>query len=64
MTKLPADVAVYFADAVHSEHQTKPAVGRVRKGLAPKIQTTTDRDRLNIHGAGCLENFDVPSSSL
>ena len=29
MTKLPADEAVYFADAVHPEHQTKPAFGWV-----------------------------------
>ena len=29
MTKLPADEAVYFADATHPEHQTKPAFGWV-----------------------------------
>ncbi|MEJ6609791.1 MAG: hypothetical protein QNL63_08685, partial [Paracoccaceae bacterium] len=29
MTKLPANEAVYFADAVHPEHQTKPAFGWV-----------------------------------
>ena len=29
MTKLPADEAVYFSDAVHPEHQTKPAFGWV-----------------------------------
>jgi hypothetical protein len=43
MTKLPADEAVYFADAVHPEHQTKPAFGWVRKGsnrcLSNKLST-------------------------
>ena len=29
MTKLPANEAVYFADATHPEHQTKPAFGWV-----------------------------------
>jgi hypothetical protein len=60
MTKLPTDEAVYFADAVHPENQTKPAFGWVRKGSNPAVKTTTDRGRVNIHGAVCLENFDVP----
>ena len=60
MTKLPADEAVYFADAVHPEHQTKPAFGWVRKGSNPAVKTTAGRGRVNIHGAVCLENFDVP----
>ena len=30
MNNLPADETVYFADAVHPEHQTKPAFGWVR----------------------------------
>ena len=54
MTKLPADEAVYFADAVHPEHQTKPAFGWVRKGSNPAVKTTAGRGRVNIHGAVCL----------
>ena len=54
------DEAVYFADAVHPEHQTKPAFGWVRKGSNPAIKTTAGRGRVNIHGALCLENFDAP----
>jgi transposase len=60
MTKLASDEAVYFADAVHPEHQTKPAFGWVRKGSNPAVKTTAGRGRVNIHGAVCLENFDVP----
>ena len=60
MTKLPADEAVYFADAVHPEHQTKPAFGWVRKGSNPVVKATAGRGRVNIHGAVCLENFNVP----
>ena len=60
MTKLPADEAVYFTDAVPPEHQTKPAFGWVCKGSNPAVKTTVGRGRFNIHGAMCLENFDVP----
>lgn len=60
MNKLPVDEAVYFADAVHPEHQTKPAFGWVRKGSNPAVKTTAGRGRVNIHGALCLENFDAP----
>ena len=51
MTKLPADEAVYFADATHEEHQTKPAFGWVRKGSNPAVKTTAGRGRVTIHGA-------------
>lgn len=60
MNNLPADEAIYFADAVHPEHQTKPACGWVRKGSNPAVKTTAGRGRVNIHGALCLENFDAP----
>ncbi len=57
---LSADEAVYFADAVHPEHQSKPAFGWVKKGINPAIKTTSGRGRVNIHGALNLENFDAP----
>jgi transposase len=60
MNNLPANEAVYFADAVHPEHQTKPAFGWVRKGSNPAVKTTAGRGRVNIHGALCIENFDAP----
>ena len=60
LNSLPADEAVYFADAVHPEYQSKPAFGWVRKGAKPAIQTTSGRGRVNIHGALNLETFDAP----
>ncbi|MDT2076242.1 MAG: hypothetical protein RMX26_09660, partial [Planktomarina sp.] len=47
MTKLPANEAVYFADATHPEHQTKPAFGWVRKGSNPAVKTSAGRGRVN-----------------
>ena len=60
MTTLDADEAVYFADAVHPEYQTKPAFGWVRKGSNPAVRTTAGRGRVNIHGALNLETFNMP----
>jgi transposase len=60
MNTLNADEAVYFADAVHPEYQTKPAFGWVRKGSSPAVRTTAGRGRVNIHGALNLETFDMP----
>ena len=60
MTKLPANEAVYFADATHPEHQTKPAFGWVRKGSNPAVKTSAGRGRVNIHGGVYLEKFDAP----
>ena len=57
---LGADEAVYFADAVHPEYQTKPSHGWVKAGSNPAVTTTAGRGRVNIHGALNLENFDAP----
>lgn len=60
LNELGADEAVYFADAVHPEYQTKPAYGWVKAGLNPAVTTTAGRGRVNIHGALNLETFDAP----
>jgi transposase len=60
LNRLAPDEAVYFADAVHPEHQSKPAFGWVKRGTNPAIKTTSGRGRINIHGALNLENFDAP----
>lgn len=60
MRELPADEAVYFADAVHPEYQTKPAFGWVKVGSNPAVLSTAGRGRVNIHGAVNLETFDAP----
>jgi len=60
MNTLRADEAVYFADAVHPEYQTKPSFGWVKAGSHPAVKTTAGRGRVNIHGALNLETFDAP----
>ena len=60
MTELGADEAVYFADAVHPEYQTKPAFGWVKTGSNPGVPTMAGWGRVNIHGAHNLETFDAP----
>ena len=60
LNSLADDEAVYFADAVHPEYQSKPAFGWVKKGTNPTLQTTSGRARVNIHGALSLETFDTP----
>ena len=57
---LGADEAIYFADAVHPEYQTKPAFGWIKAGSNPAVTTTAGRGRVNIHGALNLETFDAP----
>jgi len=60
LNSLADDEAVYFADAVHPEYQSKPAFGWVKKGTNPTLKTTSGRARVNIHGALNLETFDTP----
>ena len=57
---LDDDEAVYFADAVHPEYQTKPSYGWVKVGSNPAVTTTAGRGRVNIHGALNLETFEAP----
>ena len=60
LRELPADEAVYFADAVHPEYQSKPAFGWVKTGENPAVLSTAGRGRVSIHGAVNLETFDTP----
>ena len=61
MTKLPADEAVYFADAVHPEHQTNPAYGWMLNGSNPAVKTTAGRCLVSIpYSTIYLKGFDVP----
>ena len=43
MSELSNDEAVYFADAVHPEYQTKPAFGWVKTGSNPAVNTRGTR---------------------
>ena len=57
---LAEDEAIYFADAVHPEHQSKPAYGWLPKDEKLALKSSTGRKRINIHGAVNLENFHTP----
>jgi transposase len=57
---LPENEAIYFADAVHPEYQSRPAHGWFRKGGKVALKRTSGRKRVNIHGALNLETFDCP----
>ena len=57
---LADDAAVYFADAVHPEYQSRPAHGWVKKGDKVALRRTSGRQRYNLHGALNLENFHCP----
>ena len=55
---LGANEVVYFADAVHPEHQSRPAYGWIRRGDKLAVKRSTGHRRMNLHGALCLEDFD------
>ncbi len=57
---LPEDEIIYFGDAVHPDHQVRPAHGWFYKDDSPTVPANSGRKRVNIHGALCLENFDCP----
>ena len=48
LCELPADQAVYFADAVHPEYQTKPAFGWVKVGSNPAVHRLTHPTRIQM----------------
>lgn len=52
---LEADETVLFADAVHPEHQSRPAFGWAKAGEKIAIKSNSGRQRINIHGAIALE---------
>ena len=57
MTELGVDEMVVFSDAVHPEHQSRPAHGWFPKGQKTAVKATSGRKRLNIQGALDLETF-------
>ena len=57
MTGLRADEMVVFSDAVHPEHQSRPAHGWFPKTQKIALKATSGRKRLNIQGALDLETF-------
>lgn len=49
------DEAIYFADAVHPEHQSRPSYGWFLASEKVALKTNSNRQRLNLHGAINLE---------
>jgi len=60
LNNLEADEVVYFGDAVHPDHQVRPAHGWFHKDDRSAVSANSGRKRVNIHGAVCLESFDTP----
>jgi transposase len=56
LNALEADETVVFGDAVHPEHQSRPAHGWFLRECRPAIVATSGRKRINIHGALNLED--------
>ena len=61
MMGLGADEMVVFSDAVHPEHQSRPAHGWFPKAQKMALKATSGRKRLNIQGALDLESFQFTS---
>lgn len=59
MLNKPENVEVLFIDAVHPQHNTMAAYGWIRRGEKRTIQTTSGRDRLNLHGAMNAETLEL-----
>lgn len=49
-TNLPETESIYFADAVHPQHNTKSSYGWILKGEEKEIKAVSGRQRLNING--------------
>lgn len=57
---LGEDEAVYFCDAVHPNHEVRPAHGWFHKQDQVVVKANSGRGRMNIHGVLNLETFDAP----
>lgn len=60
MNGLAPDETVLFVDAVHPEYQSRPAHGWMKRDETVALPRTTGRQRLNLHGALCLETGACP----
>ncbi len=50
---------IYFGDAVHPQHNTKPSCGWIPKGEDKEIKSNTGRERVNINGVLDPETKEV-----
>lgn len=59
MQTKPEDVAVFFMDATHPEHNAQAAYGWIKKGEDKKIVRFAKGKRVNLHGALNIETLDT-----
>jgi transposase len=59
MKTKPEDVAVFFMDATHPEHNAQAAYGWIKKGEDKKIVRHSKGKRVNLHGALNIETLDT-----
>lgn len=50
---------IYFLDATHPQHNTRPSMGWILKGTDKLIKSNTGRDRLNLNGALNAKTHEV-----
>ena len=50
---------IYFLDATHPQHNTRPSMGWILKGTDKLIKSNTGRDRLNLNGALNAKTLEV-----
>lgn len=50
---------IYFADAVHPEHQSQAVCGWIKKGEMKTLQTSGKQLRLHFAGALCLDGMKI-----
>lgn len=59
MLNKPDSTEVLFMDAVHPQHNTMAAYGWIKRGEERKLQTSSGRERLNLHGAMNAETLEL-----
>jgi transposase len=50
---------IYFLDATHPQHNTKPSYGWIYKGETKTIKGNSGRKRINLNGAVNLEDMEI-----
>lgn len=53
---------VLYADAVHPQHNSKPAYGWIRKGSKETLKSNTGRERVNINAALNADDIEIVSN--
>ncbi len=50
---------IYFCDACHPQHDSRPAYGWIRRGKDKELPSNGGRKRVNINGAVNIETLDI-----